>query len=464
MPMLTLSHGSGTRTATSCGTVARKTRSGILILLAFALTACGGGGGGGNSAQSASNPKATGTVEVQVITTAGAPLAGASVQLWDGWGGRNGTTAADGQVRFDGVGAGRDGASASVHMAGYRGKASFFTVAPGSVTSVTVPLVSYSVATTVVLGAHPVIANDGRTLILDLDLAVLDANGTPWESLTASDFGLKCIPDPDYFGCGVDSTGQPVTDNYYSASVDAASFSFVPAQTRPTLATAVLLDQSVATGYGFDPSGLRLLAVSDFLTSVTPPDSVALGTYQGTPGTTTTTTYGGFTADTADLRAVVGTLAGKEGGGGGYLLSAVTDMIAFTAANTAAGSSEFQRSVVVVTNTWGSGGWCAGSTECRAAVDASHAAGIPVVAIAEKDTAAIDVAAHSGGAYALLEDPVQLLPVFRALDSIVGHSLAHNRVRFQLESGRPGVFVTGGTVYGLLGINGSPGGIVQIPL
>jgi hypothetical protein len=190
---------------------------------------------------------------------------------------------------------------------------------------------------------------------------------------------------------------------------------------------------------------------------------VALGTYQGIPGTTTTTTYGGFTADTVDLRAVVDTLGGKESGGGS-LYSAVTDMTAFTAANTAAGSSELQRSVVVVTNTWGSGGGCAGSTECRAAVDASHAAGIPVVAIAERDTAAIDVAAHSGGAYALLEHPAQLAPVLRALDSIVGRNLAHNRVRIELEAGRPGVFVKGGTVYGFLEVRGGPGGNVVIPL
>jgi hypothetical protein len=190
---------------------------------------------------------------------------------------------------------------------------------------------------------------------------------------------------------------------------------------------------------------------------------VALGTYAGVPDAPATTIYGGFTSDTADLRAVVDSLGGKESGFGS-VYSAVKDMIAFTAANTAAGSSELQRSVVVVTNTWGSGGNCGAGTECRAAVDTSSAAGIPVVAIAERDSAAIDVAAHSGGAYALLEDPAQLAPVLRALDSIVGHSLAHNRVRFQLEAGRPGVFVTGGTVYGLLGINGSPVGIVQIPL
>jgi hypothetical protein len=216
------------------------------------------------------------------------------------------------------------------------------------------------------------------------------------------------------------------------------------------MAAGILLEQSTDIAR-FDPSGIRLRAVSSFPESVTPPDTVALGSFQGIAATPTLTTYGGFTSDAASLRTAVSSLAGNARGTS-PLHAALAQMIAFAAANTPAGSPTLQRSVIAVTDSWPSAE-CFDFKACQrakfAVTEAANASGISVIAIGS-DGPAAEIAARTNGAFAYVQDPAQLPVVFHALRSIVSRNLACNRVRIELDAGQPGTFLPGRTVGGYL--------------
>ena len=277
-------------------------RAGCLLLAASALVGCGGGGNSAGTgleltppAASATAtapppapapapaPKARGSVTVSAITTSGAPVSGVSVALNGGFNVPMSTTDSNGEVTFHGLPAG-DG-SAVLWGSGYHGAGRRLTVADGSVTKVTVTLEHVTEATPVVLATHPVASNDGMNLTVDVDIAVLDENGRARETLTAADFAL--LGGCDWAWCIVDANGTD-TNRWYIARVDDATFHPMPTQARPTIAAAILLDQSDYMAE-FDRAGTRLQAVNGFLESVTSPDTVALGSFQGIAGAPTLT-------------------------------------------------------------------------------------------------------------------------------------------------------------------------------
>jgi hypothetical protein len=361
------------------------------------------------------------------------------------------TTDSNGEVTFHGLPAG-DG-SAVLWGSGYHGAGRRLTVADGSVTKVTVTLEHVTEATPVVLATHPVASNDGMNLTVDVDIAVLDENGRARETLTAADFAL--LGGCDWGWCIVDANGTD-TNRYYNARVIDATFQPLSTQVRPTIAAAILLDQSDYMAE-FDRAGTRLQAVNGFLESVTSPDTVALGSFQGIAATPTLTTYGGFTSDAASLGAAVRALAGRERGTS-PLHAALSEMIAFTAANTPAGSSTLQRSVIAVTSAWPTEE-CTTAATCwqakRTVTAVAQASGVSVTAIGA-DGPAAELAARTQGAFVNVGDPAQLPVVFNALGSIVGRSLAYTRVRIELDSGQPGTFLPGRTVQGYLQLRIGP--------
>ncbi len=81
-----------------------------------------------------------------------------------------------------------------------------------------------------------------------------------------------------------------------------------------------------------------------------------------------------------------------------------------------------------------------------AAAEAARAAGVTVVAIGQESSAAFEIAVRTGGATALVQDPVRFPIVFHALNSSIGHALPLTRVRIELDAGQPGVLVPGRTV------------------
>jgi hypothetical protein len=143
-------------------------------------------------------------------------------------------------------------------------------------------------------------------------------------------------------------------------------------------------------------------------------------------------------------------------------LSAVNEMLAYTAANSPSGPGERQRAVVVVAPD-GQSRECARWPEgtCLAAVrqasETSLKAGIPVVALGRGGQMLQNLAVRTGGAYVYVDDPVQWPAVSKALPSIVGRSLPFNRVRLELVRYGSDVFMPGDTVWVGLQIDVRPG-------
>jgi len=467
--MLTRNRSPDAGSATACRLAGRCVWSGILTAMLLAVAACGGGGSGGPSSTAATTPPVStpppsppppagvGSATVQVTTTSGTPISAVSVALNGSNGGRTATTDADGKAQFTDLIVGEG--SAVTWLPGYRGAQGRFSVTRNSNTNVKLVLEKVAEATVVLLATRPVASNDGRTLTVDLDLAVLDSNGAALETLTASDFELDGVCD--WYTCVAGPDGR--STGSYGAQVADAIFMPVPARARPAIAAAVLLDQSAEVALT-DPTGLRLEAVSNFFASITPPDTVTFGTYQGVPATPALTTYGGFTSDTASFRATISDLAGRELGTNPFY-GAIADMIAFTAANTAAGSTELQRSVVAVTMGNGEISECGDAAACwqamLAAAETGRAAGVSVVAVGPELSYAFQIATRTGGASALVEHPTQLPVIFSALGSIVARSLPYNRVRMALDGGKPGVFLPGGYLLGYLNIHVGPSATIS---
>jgi len=438
-------------------------RTAVLAVIALSIAACGGGTSTtpvSNSPPPVATPPPTpapapapqlkGSVSVRATTPSGKPIGGVSVTLNGGFDGRIAITDASGVALFDDVPAGE--ARTDTWASGYFSASQRIAVTGDTVTRATVILERVTEAIPVVLATHHVASNDGTTLTVDIDLALLNENGTARETLTAADFAL--IGSCDWGWCVVNTDGSD-TGRSYSARVIDAPFNPPPTPVRPTMAAAILLDQSAAMA-AFDPSGVRLQALNSFLESVTPPDTVALGTFQGIATSPALTTYGGFASDATSLRTAVSTLAGRESGTS-PLLAAMKEMIAFTAASAPAASSTLHRTVVAVTSTWPLEE-CPDAMACQraklAVATAAQASDVSVVAIGDYGPAT-EIAARTNGAFANVQDPQQLPVVFRALTAIVGHGLAYNRIRIEFQSPH-GTFIPGRTVQGYLQVHIGP--------
>jgi hypothetical protein len=452
--MLALSLWSGIRTATSPSAFNQRGRTASLAVLALALAACNGGAPNGSNVDQGPppapnpSPQPTGTVVVQAITTSGAPISGVDVSICSVTCPRA-VTDANGEARFEDISADRS-AGISLSSPGYYRAYRQLVVAADSATTLPVTLVHVAEATPVLLAAHPTYSSDGRTLALDIDVTVLDASGAPWQTLSASDFkgGGSC---DGWYACWIDIDGNS-TPYRFDATVVDASFTPVPNTSRPAMAAAVLLDQSARMA-SFDPDALRLQAVGTFFDSIISPDTVALGSYRSLPGTPILTTYGGFTSDATVLDAALIALAGQESGTNPFDVG-IADMIAFAADNAAAGGSDQRRSIIaVMADSQNPDGWgyvdC-GDLDCSqvrsAAVENARAAGISVFAMGPDNFPASLVALQTGGAIARVQDPTQFPVVFRALNSIIGHNIAFNRLRIEMNANQPGVFAPGRTV------------------
>ncbi len=424
-------------------------RTGFLALVAVSLAACGDGGGSPNSpTEEPQPPQATGSIIVKVTNSAGAPIAGAGVTLNGGFDGRVATTDAGGEARFDGIPAGQ--ARVSTYARGYYDGDQTITVTDNSATNPTLVLEDVTDAIPVVLGSKAVASNDGGTLTVDLDIALLDKSGAARETLTASDFRSGTCEADEYSHC---ASGDPYAS--YTSQVLDASLNPVPMHSQPALATAILLDQESYMA-SFDPTGLSLQSVNRFLDSVAAPDVVTAATFQDISGSPVLTTYGEFTSDARSLKATVNPPAGWEAGTS-PLFAALADVVALTAASPVANSGDRRRSVVAVSNGWDASN-CTypGCTKAEgAAIEAAVVAGIPVNAIGTGASAPY-FAALTGGVYVEVINAAQLPIVFQNLNSIISRNLASNRVRLELHADRLGVFRPGVTVIGYMTIQVSP--------
>ena len=430
---------------------------GLWIVVCLGLTACGGGESETSSMSAAPpDPRGTGSIVIKTTMIDDTPVSSVEIDLNDGFNGRSKTTDSNGEAQFDAVPAGD--ASAAAFARGYFSTGQPVTVVRDTVTKVTLILEQVSKATPVILATRAVPSSDGLNLDVEADIAVLGENGAPIETLTASDFKVYAL-DCSFAVCGVNSNGIEIGD--FSARLIPERFGFVPAKSRPSISAAVLLEQSADVAL-FDPTGLRLGAVSAFFESIAPPDTVALASYQGLPATEPLTIYGGFTSDGASLRVPLNLLAGMERGSNPFY-GAVTDMISFTTANTPPPSSDLQRSVAVLTFSAPTqdGSILSGLADRQAMFAAANAARAKDVSVFGVGGAA-ELAARTGGAFVSIQDPAQLPVVFRSFASIVGRSVGFNRVAFTLNTSGGGFFIPGNTVYFPIGIRISPYTIVGL--
>ena len=442
---------------------------GLLAGAVLALTACGGS----TTAPSAANgvplptdPGAApdeGPVTIQVTTSSGEPLSDVGVSLNGGFDGRAANTDDAGQVRFADVPAGE--ASANAYVRGFHPAVTRFLVTPDGNTDVTLVLEHVTEATPVVLGTRAVAASDGRSLTVDVDLALLDENGLAIPTLTAAEFTMidsDCALVP----CGYDADFERLPMGGYRARADDEAFSWHVLSDRPIppMAVGLLLEQS-ADMADYDPERLRLSAVSTFLESVLPPHTVSLVTYRGTANGVDLTSYGPFTSDGAQFIDAVDALAGQEAGSN-PLSCAVSDMLSLTATDAPSGPDDPPPTVVVVTNS-SSAGIAACAPEESSSVDAL-ALGIPVVAIGGRESGAA-LAAWSGGSFVVVTDPLQFRVALGNLASVVGRILDSNHLRFVLTP--EGVAATGPvfrpgrqTIWAYVFVRIGPNTSVEVPL
>jgi hypothetical protein len=398
---------------------------GCLAAAVLALAACGGSHTStADPASPGPDPVAEqerGTVAVRVTTSSGAPLADVDVNLNGAFDGRTAYSDESGWVRFADMPAGEFSVSTyapDFHFAHHQ-----FVVASAADTEVTLILEHMAEVTPVVLNSRAVAASDGRSLTIDVDLALLDENGRAISALTASDFEMM-DSDCAFAPCGYDADFGDMPMGGYAARADDEAFRWQVASDRPTppMAVGLLLDQS-ADMAAFDPRRRRLPAVKAFLESILPPDTVSLATYRGTADGVDLTTYGPFTSDGARFVGAVEALAGQEAGSN-PLSCAVADMQSLTATEAPSGPDAPNAAVVVVTSDSWNGGACFQEAT-------SSTEGIPVVTMGGYVLGAA-IAAGSGGSFVRVYHPLQFDVALKSLANIVGRTLDSNHLRFVL--------------------------------
>ena len=204
------------------------------------------------------------SVTIHVTTSAGTPVPGVGIALNGGFDGRVADTDATGSVRFDDIPTG-DEANATSYAAGFHAAHTRFLVTVDADTDVTLILEHVTEATPVVLGSRAVAASDGRSLTVDLDLAVLGEDGRAIPTFTAADFTML-DSDCAFRPCGIDVDSGSLPMGGYRVLADDEAFGWQRSSDQPVppMTVALLLEQSAAMAE-YDPQRLRLPAVSAFL-------------------------------------------------------------------------------------------------------------------------------------------------------------------------------------------------------
>ena len=137
------------------------------------LAACGGGGGGGGSTATSAAPVVT-TISGTVQSSAGQPVAGASVRV----AGQKATTGADGRFSF-GVAATEPNTVVLVNKPGFATNAKDAPVASGNTTDITIRLFADQVSGSFSAGSGTTLAPNGATVVIPPN-AIQTATGAPY--------------------------------------------------------------------------------------------------------------------------------------------------------------------------------------------------------------------------------------------------------------------------------------------
>jgi hypothetical protein len=416
----------------------RRTLTAFLLIgpLVALLSACADGSG--NSTRypdySGAVPRlAAGDLVVRVVDTAGTPVAGAWATISDQAGNAGeATTGADGYVAFGSVRAGPVDVRASAW--GYLDGASVrVQVAERRTTQGQVMLVPRNASTAAVLGTRAVSQSaDGRTLVFETDIAVLDESGQPLLGLTDALFDLPglecgwglCINGPDgrEIASWLPETSAPET------------FRLVPAAPQRAFAAGLLVDQgSIVTDSHADPN--RVDAIVEFLQRFNGTNSVALAEFRERTSGSVLQTHGDFVNDSQSLLDPAKGL-GERVGGSSPVVPAVQEMLGIILSRPPVAPP----TVVLISNTW-----IEASDRLELAA-ASRAASTPIVTISSQESAA-DLAARTGGIFVKIEFPTTYRTALRSLDSLLSGDLPFYRMRFSVTTDYAAAFAPGNTLF-----------------
>jgi hypothetical protein len=433
----------------------RRTLPALLFIghLAALLSACTDGSGGSTRDPDSSGtaPRlARGELVVQVVDTAGNAVSGAWATVESPGGNvAEATTDSNGYAAFGSVRAGP--VNLRAYAWGYYEDASVqVEVAEGRTTQERVTLVPRNASTAAVLGTRAVSESaDGKSLVLETDIAVLDESGQPLLGLTDALFTLPaidcgwglCINGPD----GLEIAGwRPVT-----GSPDA--FEFVPAQSRRAYAAGLLVDQgSIVREQRADP--YRVNAIVEFLERFTGADSVALAEFGAWSPAPSLLTHGGFVNEGRSLLEPARGL-GDRVGESSPVVPAVQDMLDYMASQ----SPSAAPALVLISNAW------LEPSDRLALAAASRAASTPIVAIANHEVAA-ELAVRTGGVFVKIEFPANYHTALRSLDSLLSRELPYYRLRFSITTEYAAAFEPGNTVFTTVRIKVSERDQVYVPV
>jgi hypothetical protein len=289
---------------------------------------------------------------------------------------------------------------------------------------------------------------DGRTLVFETDIAVLDESGEPILGLTDAMFELPAVecgwglcingPDGQEIASWSPVTGAPET------------FGLVPAAPRRAFAAGLLVDQgSIVKDGQADPH--RVNAIVEFLEQFNGTDSVALAGFSERSGMAALQQYGDFVNDGRSLLDSARRLSERVGGSS-PVVPAVRDMLGIIAAQPPAAPA----TLVLISNTW------LEASDRLVLAAASRAASTPIVTISSNESAA-ELAARTGGIFVRIEFPSTYRTALRSLDSLLAGDLPFYRVRFSVASDYAAAFAPGNTLYTNARINVGEGDHVFVP-
>jgi len=457
----------------------------LLAGLAMVVAGCGGGGGDDRIAPNTpssqvTNPTGRGTVIVTATDALGAPLVGASVTVFSGWGGEdkqavtdvNGVAEVPNMLAYS--------YSVSVSAPSAYGYTSARTLKPNGVDRVSVtgwPRSQWS-AGGIARASIPDggISADGRSLRVSLEILQVPASqgGEEYEFPDTVRI-LPCAPDlandlprfqPD---CIAGADGLDVGYGVPGTFAQAQSLEFrlvSPTKTARSVSAALMLDQGAQVAAD-DPEDRRLFAAKYFLDFAPGNGAVALAAFSADdpatgqrsllperPVTVFPVENPTFTDSGRSLFPLVDSLAGMEGGNA-PLIAAVDQMLDFV---TAADARDGQRALVVVSS--GRDPTCGSRSDCRAALDAvvqkSRSSGVAVVTVgladangsADPETLGLLAQGAEGSAAFWARQPDQIPTSLGAAAAYLAGTMGTMVATFTITSTVPGAFASGRTVLG----------------
>lgn len=195
--------------------VSRFTFGWMAALLAL-LAGCGGGGQGDSEAPP-DPPDATAfSLSVQVVDSGGRPLSGVAVSLNGGFDGMSSTTGTNGRATFNFARAPAGEADVATYLPGFHGAWRHFDIASLPTSVLQLSMLREEQASLAVIRSSAQPGSDGSTLVVEVDVRIVDENAHVIETLTAGDFFVGGC-DSAWGACILDANGMNTTLSFYAA-------------------------------------------------------------------------------------------------------------------------------------------------------------------------------------------------------------------------------------------------------